>query len=311
MNSGKPTIVFMGTPEFAVPALQELQTTFGVAAVVTVPDKPIGRGLKIQASAVKIKAQELGINKILQPQSLKDPQFEEQLRELKPDVICVIAFKILPRAIYTLANKASFNVHASLLPKFRGAAPINHAIIKGEKETGVTSFVLNDVVDTGTILLQRHVEIPSNCTAGELYEILKIEAAVCAVETTRSLLEESITPTKQDDTLATPAPKVFRETSSIEWNKPAQDVCNYIHGLSPSPCAWTTLQGERIKIFSARTTQCPVIDVGTWQIENNEWLVGTQSNPISLKEIQMPGKAKVKVEDFLRGWRGATRGRFE
>lgn len=321
----KPCIVFMGTPDFAVPALKALHSEFGISAVVTVPDKPIGRGRQVQPSAVKSTAIELGITTILQPDSLKSEEFLEQMTALQPDIICVIAFRILPRSIYTLAKLGAFNVHASLLPKYRGSAPINHAIINGESETGVTSFFLNDVVDTGTILLREKISIPQYTTAGELYSMLQPLSAQCAVKTTKGILEHSLTPESQDDTVATPAPKVWREDSWVNWNLSAEQVCNAIHGVSPAPCAWTELiidentqTVERVKLYRARladdveTIPSELSELsGSWIMTLNSWFVRCgDGNAIRLIEIQLPGKQKVETSAMLRGWRNATSGRF-
>ncbi len=296
-------IVFMGTPDFAVPALRELHAAFGIHAVVTVPDKPKGRGLAMHQSAVKAAAIELGITNVLTPTSLKDPEFETQLRHIAPSIICVIAFRILPAAVYNVASLGAFNVHASLLPKYRGAAPINHAIINGEKETGVTSFLLNDVVDTGNILTQRTITIPPLCTAGDLYELLKVEAALCAVETCKDLLGGSAVPVIQTDHEASPAPKVFREKCKIDFSQPTATVVNFIHGMSPTPCAWTTWNDEVLKIFRCvpSNLDCEMNQV---RIVDNALVIGCADGAIELVEIQFPGKQKVQARQFVNGYRG-------
>jgi methionyl-tRNA formyltransferase len=302
-------IIFMGTPEFAVPALQKLHASVGVTTVVTIPDKPRGRGLTVSPSAVKQAAIDLGITDILQPERLKDPSFAEQIAERKPDVMCVIAFKILPRSVFSLATKGTFNVHASLLPRFRGAAPINHAIIEGDRETGVTSFLLDDVVDTGTILLQHECAIADGTTAGDLYAMLMPMAAECALQTTQGLLAGTLKPHPQDDTLATPAPKVFREHASINWNQPAAHVRNFIHGYSPAPCAWTVWNGDVLKVFRASlsTTAMPA---GSWRITDAAFLVGCESGTVSLDEVQLPGKRRMQITELLPGYRGPREGAF-
>lgn len=302
-------IVFMGTPEFAVPALRALHHTFGVRAVVTTPDKPKGRGLTLQPSEVKTAAMDLGITEILQPTSLKDPAFRDALSALHPDVLCVIAFRILPRSIYELASIGAFNVHASLLPKYRGAAPINHAIIHGETETGVTSFLLNDVVDTGSILERRTIAIPDGMTAGDLYAALMPLAAECAVQTCRALLDGTARPLPQDDAMATPAPKVFRETSAIDWSLDRRTVRNFIHGLSPVPCAWTTWLGEPLKIYRASLAAQPC-PAGHWRIADGAFTVGCADGALQLDEIQLPGKRRMPTSDVVRGHRGPTEGTF-
>lgn len=305
----KPSVVFMGTPDFAVPALVALHQEFGVRAVVTVPDKPRGRGLELQPSAVKLAATQLGITSILQPEKLRDPEFVEQMRKLSPDIICVIAFRILPREVYTLARLGSFNVHASLLPKYRGAAPINHAIIRGEKTSGVTSFVLNDVVDAGTVVQQKAIELADGITAGELYTLLQPLAAACAVETTRVLLDGNLHITAQDEALATPAPKVFRETSIINWKQSAHNVRNFIHGLSPTPCAWTIWNNQTLKVFRATYSDISV-PVGEWIVKGLELIAGCNTGALSLTEVQLPGKKRMATADILRGYRGNDRGKF-
>ena len=302
-------IIFMGTPEFAVSSLQALHAAFGVTTVVSAPDKPRGRGLSVSPSNVTQAALDLGITDILQPSSLKDPAFVHEITDRTPDVICVIAFRILPRAIYSLARCGSFNVHASLLPTFRGAAPINHAIINGEHETGVTSFLLNDVVDTGTILLQRTCSISDGTTAGELYAQLMPLAAECAVDTCRGLLSGSIIPRSQVDGLASPAPKVFRETSVIDWTKDRNTVLNFIHGLSPAPCAWTHWNDDVLKIY--RASWCDGQGApGTWSMKNGLLTVACLDGMLSIDEMQLPGKRRMLFSDVARGYRGPTEGKF-
>ncbi len=302
-------IVFMGTAEFGVPALRALHQRFGVCAVVTLPDKPAGRGLQLQASPVKTAALELGIETLLQPASLRDAAFVEELRALQPDIICVIAFRILPREVYQCAAIASFNVHASLLPKYRGAAPINHAIMQGEHLSGVTSFVLNDVVDTGNILLQRSCAITENMTAGELYVALMPLGAEAAVASVEMLLSEQWQAIQQDDSIACAAPKVWREQSAIDWSQPADQVRNFIHGLSPSPCAWTPWAAERLKVYRAQAST-EKLEAGKWRMTDSTWIVGCADGCVELVEIQMPAKSRTVVRDFLRGWRGEREGQF-
>jgi len=302
----------MGTPDFAVPALQSLHTALGVRAVVTLPDKQKGRGLTLQPTDVAIAAADLGISTVLKPQSLKDPAFVEELNALQPDIICVIAFRILPEQVYSTARLGAFNVHASLLPKYRGAAPINWAIINGDRETGVTSFLLNNVVDTGTVLLQRSAPITDATTAGDLYNDLKVLAAQCALDTCNALIAGGISLKRQEETEATLAPKVFRTSSAIDWSKSAADVRNFIHGMSPVPCAWTTLNGETVKIYRASLPRDPSNrgDIGTFRIVDGKMLVSCADAELSLIEVQLPGKRKMMVEEFMRGYRGPSNGRF-
>ncbi|HRK05255.1 MAG TPA: methionyl-tRNA formyltransferase [Chlorobiota bacterium] len=302
-------IIFMGTPDFAVPALRALHTEFGVTTVVTVPDKPRGRGLQIVPSAVKVAAEELGITDILQPVSLKENNFTTSISERNPDIICVIAFRILPRAVYSLAQLGSFNVHASLLPEFRGAAPIHHAILSGATETGVTSFLLNDVVDTGTILRQTHYTIPDGTTTGELYQELMPLAATCAVETCRDLINGTARPTPQDDSRASLAPKVYREFGNINWRQDRKTVRQHILGYSPVPCAWTRWNDETVKMYRAEFSDATLAP-GTWEVRDNTLLAGCQDGALSITEIQLPGKPRRHTADVLRGYRGALHGEF-
>lgn len=311
-----PRIVFMGTPDFAVPALQALHQRFGVVAVVTVPDKPQGRGLQLHPSAVKSAALELGIDTILQPTSLKDPAFIQQVEDLAPDIICVIAFRILPEAVYSLARIGAFNVHASLLPLYRGAAPINHAIIQGDQETGVTSFLLNRVVDTGSILLQQRWPIADGTTAGELYEQLKPLAAECAVATCDALWHGTAIPQPQDDQVATPAPKVFRETARIEWSQPAAAVRQWILGHAPAPGAWTTWNDEILKITRARVMlnvnhSEALAEPGMWMVDSASLIVRCSDYAVQLEEVQLPGKKRMAVSDVIRGYRGPLQGKMQ
>ncbi len=303
-------IIFMGTPDFAVPALHAIHEAFGVDAVVTVPDKPQGRGRRIVPSAVKTAAESLGITTILQPTRLKDPVFIEQVAEQQPDIICVIAFRILPRAVYSIARLGAFNVHGSLLPKFRGAAPINHAIMNGELESGVTSFLLNDVVDTGNVLIKKRFSIPDGTTAGELYASLMPLAAECAVETCRGLIEGTLTAMAQDESQASPAPKVFRDTARVNWSGQTKEIRQYILGHSPAPCAWTMWNGDVLKIFRASVSNVPC-NAGKVRIVDGELIVGCADGSLRLDEIQLPNKRRMAVSDIMNGYRGPMEGIVE
>ena len=306
----KPSIIYMGTPEFAVPALVALHEKYTVRAVVTIPDKPKGRGKKLAASAVKEKAQELGIP-VLQPELLKDQAFIDELKAYKPDIMAVLAFRILPESVYSISKIATFNIHGSLLPKYRGAAPINHAILNGDKVSGLTSFVLEKQVDTGQILIKRPVDIPDGSTAGDLHDMLMPVAAKLGLDTCELLLSGDYTLLSQDDSEATPAPKVFRENCGIIWNAPAEQVRNFIHSVSPSPAAWTLWEGQRLKImrvdFAADGSGTP----GEFKIEDGQFIVQCGKGSVSLIEIQVQGKKKMNTVDFLRGYRGDTSGKFE
>ncbi len=309
----------MGTPEFAVATLRAIHAVFPIAAVVTVPDKPKGRGLQVQPSAVKQAALELGITTILQPATLKDEAFEAELRALKPDIIAVVAFRILPPNIFSLPRLGAFNIHGSLLPKYRGAAPINWAIINGERETGVTSFLLAESVDTGSMLGRRVIPIPDGTTAGELHDALMPLAAELAVETCQRLASGTAKPKPQDDIAATKAPKIFRETCKIDWTKPAHEVRSFIHGLSPYPGAWTAFaDGKTAKILrvsavdwmenAAKPLTKP--EAGEFIVTPDALFISCGEGMLSVQEIQPEGKRAMTTKEFLRGYRGEQHGRL-
>jgi methionyl-tRNA formyltransferase len=298
-------IVYMGTPDFAVPSLKLLlEHNHTIAAVVTVPDKPRGRGQEVSFTPVKKFALERGLP-LLQPEILSDPEFISVLRELDPDLIVVVAFRILPKPVYQLARLGTFNLHASLLPKFRGAAPINWAIINGETETGVTTFFIQDKVDTGSILLQARVRIGPDATAGELHDMLASVGAEIVLQTVHLIELGRATPRQQDNSLATPAPKIFKEDCRITWNKPAQTVHNFVRGLSPHPCAWTVHNGKALRIYRTQLLSEPsgtnepgtIVDVGKKTLR-----VATDKSAISILEIQQEGKRRMDIEEFLRGY---------
>jgi methionyl-tRNA formyltransferase len=303
----KPNIVFMGTPEFAVPTLEKIHEEFGVKAVVTSPDKPKGRGKKVLPSDVKLKAIELRIP-VLQPEKLKDGNFISKLQSFEPDIIVVLAFRILPEEVYSIAKILTFNIHASLLPKYRGAAPINWAIINGEKYTGLTTFILQRKVDTGNIILQKSIDIPEGATAGDLHDLMMPEAARIATDTCNLLLSGNYHPIKQDDSSATPAPKIFPDDCRIEWNMHALNVRNFIHGLSPYPGAWTEWDGERMKILRVELSTCGKGRPGEYSIRDNTFNVYCNKGLISILELQLPGKKMMRADDFLRGYRGVKSG---
>lgn len=312
----------MGTPEFAVASLRAVHKRFPVSAVVTVPDKQQGRGLQVHPSPVKLAALELGITRILQPESLKSEEFVAELAALKPDVLVVVAFRILPRAVYSLARLGAFNVHGSLLPKYRGAAPINWTIIEGERETGVTSFLLDDHVDTGMILGKRVISIPDSMTAGELHDALMPLAAELAVETVEHLLSGTITPLQQDNTAATKAPKIFRETCHIRWEAPARRVAQFIHGMSPLPGAWSVLpDGKTLKILRVKLVEqletaaehesmLQALTAGEFYVAGEELYCACQDGMLQVREVQPEGKRAMSAQDFVRGYRSSQHGMF-
>lgn len=304
-------IIFMGTPEFAVPALEAVHQKYGLCAVVTTPDKPKGRGQSMQPSAVKIKAEELSIP-LFQPVSLKDEEFLSSIAAIEPDIIIVIAFRILPAALYNLARIGAFNIHASLLPKYRGAAPINWAIIKGENVTGLTSFLLRETVDTGDMLLQEKVVIPPMSTAGDLHDMMMPLAAEMAVKTTGLLLSGSYVSRPQDASQSSPAPKLFREKCRLDWNSNPVEILNFIHGVSPVPGAWTLLDGLRLKILRAELSNNIInLEPGEYSITSERMNIGCNGGILSVKELQYEGKKPLKIIDFLRGFRKNISGRFE
>lgn len=308
-NKPKLKIVFMGTPDFAVPILQSIDDIFGVDLVVTIPDKPQGRGLKLTPSEVKIEAEHRNIE-ILQPEDLKDESFIKTIKDFNPDIICVVAFKILPQEIFELAKIATFNIHGSLLPKFRGAAPINRAIIDGETITGLTSFILNNKVDTGNILLQCKAQIGETTIASELYDDLKIKASDLAITTIQLLLDGNYIAINQKDELATKAPKVFANESFIDWNKSVDETRCFINGLSYFPGARTYLNNKLLKIFRAKNTEltedllnCENIKNGEIIIKNKKIFVKCSDGFIEILELQLEGKKKMTALEFIPGLR--------
>ena len=296
-------IVFMGTPEFAVPSLRILlEHAYEIPAVVTAPDKPRGRGQQVSNTRVKEFAVQRHIS-VLQPETLNDSEFISEMRSLKPDLIVVVAFRILPKELYTLPLLGSFNLHASLLPKYRGAAPINWAIIKGERESGVTTFFLQEKVDTGSILLQARVNISPDETAGMLHDKLSEVGAEIVLQTVRLIELGKAQPRLQDDTLACPAPKFFKEDCRINWNMPSRQVHNFIRGLSPHPAAWTTHKGKVIKIYHSSVMETLSAHPGVvFQRTAGMLSIGTGEGAVSLLEIQQEGKRRLGIVEFLRGY---------
>jgi methionyl-tRNA formyltransferase len=301
-----PRIIFMGTPEFAVPSLDKiLQSGFNVVGVVTAPDKPAGRGLQLTESAVKKYATTKGL-KILQPEKLKAPDFLEELRSLNTDLQIVVAFRMLPEVVWNMPPMGTINLHASLLPQYRGAAPINWAIINGEKETGVTTFKLQHQIDTGNILLQQKIVIGEDETAGELHDKMKEVGAELLLKTVKELFEGNLNETPQDQ-LSTlyHAPKLSTETCRIDWHKSVDEVYNLIRGLSPYPAAFTTLNNKVLKIFSAKKEFVqPSVEPGEFETDKKTFLKFACNNGyISVTALQLEGKKRMTVEEFLRGYK--------
>ena len=304
-------IVFLGTPEFAVASLDALVNEgFTIAAVVTAPDKPAGRGMKLTESAVKRYAFEKGL-KVLQPEKLKDPKFIEQLKSLKADLQIVVAFRMLPEVVWNMPPMGTINLHASLLPDYRGAAPINWAIINGEKETGVTTFKLSHEIDTGNILLQEKLLINENETAGELHDKLKIPGAQLVVKTVHGLESGALKEIQQvetNDRHNKKAPKIFTETCRINWNKSVDEIHNLIRGLSPHPAAFIELEKKMLKIYrSEKEFTNPLVSTGKIETDKKTFLkFACTDGYIHVKELQLEGKKKMNVEDFLRGHRNTN-----
>ncbi len=304
-------ILFMGTPEFAVPSLKILlDQGYPVVSVVTAPDKPQGRGQKVAASATKAFALERQIP-LLQPENLKDPQFIEAVTNLQPDLIVVVAFRILPPEIFTIPRSGAFNLHASLLPKYRGAAPINWAVMRGEEETGVTTFFLQERVDTGSVLLQARARIGPDETAGELHDRLSTLGADVVLKTVQAIEAGTASPRVQDESLVSRAPKIFKEDCRINWGAKSAQVHNFVRGLSPVPCAWTTHEGKMLKIYRTSLAGVGVEDPGAVaDVRSDRLLVGTMSGQISLEELQLEGGKRMTIAEFLRGHRMRQGDRF-
>lgn len=303
------SIVFMGTPEFAVPSLVGLvDAGFKPVAVVTGPDKQRGRGQKLSVTPVKSAAERFQISRILQPTSVKDPAFEEEVVALQADLIIVVAFKILPPGVFGAARLGAFNLHGSLLPKYRGAAPIHRAVMAGEMETGVTTFFLKEKVDTGNMIAQRSMTIGPNETTGDVHDRMMHLGAELVVDTTRNILAGTVSTSEQDESLATPAPKVFRSECKIEWDRPSTDVHNSIRGLSPVPGAWTMHGGKELKLYRTIVPDDEKIELlpsaigpGVVVSRDEELIISCGTGFVSVKEIQQEGKRRMSVEDFLRG----------
>ena len=312
----------MGTPEFAVASLDAiLRAGYPVAAVITAPDKPAGRGMQLTESAVKKYALEKGLP-ILQPEKLKAPAFLEELRALAADLQIVVAFRMLPELVWNMPPMGTVNLHGSLLPQYRGAAPINWAVINGETETGVTTFKLQQDIDTGNILLQDRFPIGPAETAGEVHDRMKEIGARLLVRTIAGLAAGNLTATPQENPAnLRHAPKIFTETGRIDWTNPTTEIYNLIRGLSPFPAAFTDLDGKLLKIYRAEketTTPgtpaapaipaIPALSPGQMDTDQKSYLrFATPDGYIRVTELQLEGKKKMKIEDFLRGYKPPSR----
>lgn len=299
-------IIFMGTPEFAVASLDALvRAGATIAAVITAPDKPAGRGMKLTESAVKKYAAEHSLN-ILQPEKLKEPAFLESLKALNADLQIVVAFRMLPEVVWNMPLMGTINVHGSLLPQYRGAAPINWAVINGEKETGVTTFKLKHEIDTGNILLQESFPVGEDETAGEVHDRMKEIGAQLLVKTVKGIAEGLIKEIPQSTaTEIKHAPKIFTGTCRIDWDKPVDEVYDLVRGLAPYPTAFTQLDGKTLKIFKARKEKtAPSVTPGEMQTDGKTYLrFACIDGYIYPEELQLEGKKRMSIEDFLRGYK--------
>lgn len=301
-------IVFFGTPDFAVASLAALvEAGLQVVAVVTAPDKPSGRGLQMHETPVKQYALSQSIL-VLQPPKLKSPDFLESLKKLDADLHIVVAFRMLPELVWNMPPMGTVNVHGSLLPQYRGAAPINWAIMNGATETGVTTFKLKHEIDTGNILLRQKVAILPEDNAGTIHDKLMVAGAELLVKTVKGLAENTIEEIPQD-TIAEPlrhAPKIFKEDMRIDWNKDAQAIINHIRGLSPYPAAFTTLEGKNIKIFTAKMENGrPNISTGNYETDHKTFLrFAAKDAWVSILDLQQEGKKRMEIKAFLSGFRG-------
>ncbi|MEN5088337.1 MULTISPECIES: methionyl-tRNA formyltransferase [Sphingobacterium] len=302
-------IIFMGTPDFAVASLDALvQSGENIVAVVTAPDKPAGRGQKLHQSAVKIYAEAHGIP-VLQPVKLRDPDFLEELRIYQADLQVVVAFRMLPEAVWNMPPYGTINVHASLLPQYRGAAPINHAIINGEHVSGVSTFLLQHEIDTGKILLSEEVAIAPDDNAGILHDKLMHVGAQLLLKTLAGLKTNTLTPKAQSTLIPESelkhAPKIFKENCQIDWNQDIDTIYNLIRGLSPYPAAYTSLDNKVLKLYvGTKEYSTPDITPGDYKTDGKSYLKFAGNNGyIHVIQLQIEGKKKMEIIDFLRGYR--------
>ncbi len=299
-------IVFMGTPDFAVPALRALHDAgHEIKAVITATDKLGGRGMKsIIQSDVKKAALEMNLP-VLQPKNLKNPEFIDRLTKLEADIFIVVAFRMLPEKVWRIPPLGTINLHASLLPKYRGAAPIHWAVIRGEKETGLTTFKIQHEIDTGDIIDQLVVPIHDSDTTGSLYNRMMQLGAILLTNTVHRLASEPVKYLRQDPSLATPAPKLTRENTRIDFRRTARELYDFVRGLNPWPLAWTRIDGIETKIVSLEIVpDGPTLAPGTLLTDyKSELLIGTLDHPVRIKSLKMAGKRKMDVQTFLNGYR--------
>jgi methionyl-tRNA formyltransferase len=296
-------VIFMGTPEFAVPSLEILlQNNINVVAVITAPDKPQGRGQKLSISPVKECALKYNVP-VLQPTNLKSEEFLETLRAYKADLQVVVAFRMLPESVWSMPVIGTFNLHASLLPQYRGAAPINWAIINGERETGVTTFFLQHDIDTGSIIFQETEPINQADTAGTLYERLMNKGARLVLKTVQAIASKNYTSTPQQGSSSKHAPKIFKETCEIKWDQKTSAVIDFVRGLNPYPSAWTTINGKFFKIHKVSGTSSSENKApGQFVTDSKKYLhFKTIDGWVAIDELQPEGKKRMAIEEFFRG----------
>ncbi len=309
-------IVFMGTPEFAVPSLEKiLEAGYNVVGVITAPDRPAGRGRKLHPSAVKKYAIDKGL-KLMQPVNLKADEFILELSALQANVQVVVAFRMLPQIVWAMPELGTFNLHASLLPQYRGAAPINWAIINGELKTGVSTFFIDEKIDTGNMILQKEIKILPEENAGQLHDKLMESGAVLITDTLALIQEEKVstTPQKENNALK-PAPKLNKENTRINWEDTIENIHNLIRGLSPYPAAWTVLlnntQEMNVKIYSSKKVkEQHKLSKGRIICDDKQVKVAVPEGFLIIKEIQLPGKRKMKTKELLNGFSFASNAKF-
>lgn len=304
-------IVFFGTPEFAVESLRALvENGFDIAAVVTAPDRPAGRGQELKQSDVKVYALEAGL-RVLQPEKLRDEAFVEELRRIDADLFVVIAFRMMPEVVWGMPRLGTFNLHGSLLPRYRGAAPINRAVMAGETRTGVTTFFLNHDIDTGDVIDRREIEIGPDEDTGSVYDRLMKIGAELTVDTVKRLAAGTLTAIPQSDIADVEpcaAPKIFKNDCRIDWTRTAAEVHNLVRGLSPYPAAWTELEADgkmhgTLKVYKTSRTELAATEPGRVRTDGKRMMVDCGDYQIEVLSLQAPGKRRMNTDEFLRGCR--------
>lgn len=314
MNKEDLRIVFLGTPDFAAYSLEKIHRAgYNIVGVVTMPDKPAGRGHKMLHSPVKKYAEAVGL-RLMQPVKLKDPAFVDELRSLNADLFIVIAFRMLPEVVWSMPRLGTFNLHASLLPRYRGAAPINRAVMNGDTETGVTTFFLKHEIDTGDVIAQEKISIGPDDCVGDVHDRLMELGADLTLKTIDDIINDHLETIPQSDMTEyeyCEAPKIFKETCRIDWSRPETEIHNHVRGLSPYPGAWTTLDGVGdVKIFeTVRIPSSSALKPGEIAVDGKTMLVGCgEGESIEIKSVQVPGKRRMSVHDYLLGARDIASG---